>query len=207
MPESRDYLLASITGFLTGLLVVSILFFFIRIPFDYRYLGIIVVFPLLVLLGIWFSGVLARTVKPFFLQFGKFAAVGFLSAAIDFFVLNLMSYVTGITAGLIIGWINAPGFLLGTLNAYLFNKLWVFGHEGGIFNRLPIFFAVTLIGLFLNSVTVILLTTYVHLPEYVPAIVSLNLAKIVATVVAMVWNFNGYKFLAFAEKSEKNPQM
>ena len=201
MLKREDYLLGTFSGLLTGLFIISILLFFFKFSFRFEWLLIIIGFPLLMLVGLGFSEFLARFVKPFFRQFGKFAAVGFLSASIDFFILNLMSYLTGITAGIVVGSINVPGFIIATFNGYLWNKLWVFRHEGEFLNRLSKYFLVTTIGLFLNSLIVIVLTTYIDLLPYSPDLLNLNAAKVIATIVSLLWNFNGYKFFAFFKAS------
>ena len=134
---------------------------------------------------------------PFFVQFGKFAVVGFLGAAIDFSVLNAVSYATGITAGLTLGWINAPGFLLAVTNNYFWNKLWVFSTNHGIFHELPKFFGVTVAGLLINSGTIIILTNFSFGFDNQ---IWLNISKVITNAIAMVWNFIGYKFVVFSAR-------
>ena len=109
MITKKDYLIGAGAGFLTGALFLVILWF-LAVSFPYQAIFALVFIPALWAFGVWLGGFLARRI-PFFAQFGKYSAAGFLSAAIDFAVLNYVSYLTGITAGIVIGWVNVPGFL------------------------------------------------------------------------------------------------
>ena len=130
-----------------------------------------------------------------------------MSAAIDFAVLNYVSYLTGITAGIVIGWVNVPGFLFAVINGYFWNKLWVFKlttsdvdsnlstSDVNIFADFPKFFAVTIGGLIINSVLIIVLTSYISLP--IKPTLWLNIAKFLANAAVLLWNFTGFKFIVF----------
>ena len=154
--------------------------------------------------GVWLGGFLSqwpalpdgsRGRFPFFNQFGKFAVVGFLGAAIDFSILNWVSVFTGITAGITLGWINVPGFLAAVTNNYLWNKLWVFKKgDTGLFADFPKFLGVTLVGLAVNSGIIIALTS---IPVAYNSQIWLNISKVAANALALTWNFIGYKFFAF----------
>lgn len=236
MITKKDYLIAAANGFLTGVFGLVVLFF-LEINFLFKIPLVIFGVPVLWVLGVWLGGFLGKRIAPFFTQFGKFAAVGFSSASMDFAILNFMSYATGITAGVIVGWVNIPGFLVAVLNGYLWNRLWVFSVEKrlnfvdensrrgwsssrtprnssvfvrradsrvkefsdtkfGLFHDFPKFFGVTVIGLLINSGIIILLTTYFSAPALDEKI-WLNIAKVIANAVALMWNFIGYKFIAF----------
>jgi len=197
----KDYLIGALAGIFTGILTLRI-FYFLEIYFKFQELFFILAIPFLWALGVWFGGFLSRWI-PFFAQFGKFAVIGFLGAAIDFSLLNTISYATGITVGLTVGWINIPGFLVAVTNNYFWNKLWVFSAESGfafggkiqsIWDNFPKFFGVTLIGLLINSGTIIILTNFsLGFDDKI----WLNISKIFANALAMIWNFIGYKFIAF----------
>ena len=214
MITKRDYFIAALNGVVTAVFAIAI-FFFLDLDFPVQIPAI----PTLWILGVWLGGFLGKRLAPFFTQFGKFAAVGFSSAAIDFAILNFMSYATGATAGVTVGWINIPGFLVAVVNGYLWNKLWVFGMpsslksdfetpkksdffpdgispRGGLFSDFPKFFGVTLVGLLINSIIIVLLTTYFPAPAFSEKI-WMNIAKVIANSLAMMWNFIGYKFFAF----------
>lgn len=201
--SKKDYYIAAIVGALTGIFAIPT-FFHLGLRNPFIFLFSIVVISVLWPFGVWLGGFLSRWL-PFMAQVGKFVAVGFLNTAIDFGVLNLLSFLSGVTAGFVIGGVNIPGFIVAVSNSYLWNKLWVFKSESreglpaqaGLFHDFPIFFAVSGIGLLLNSGMVILITTFVSPPFAVGAEAWLNIAKVAATVVSLIWNFLGFKFLVF----------
>jgi len=200
MTTKKDYLIGAVAGFLTGALGLVILRF-INIVFPYQNLVALVFIPILWAVGVWLGNFLGAHVKPFFSQFGRYAAAGFLSTAIDFTVLNFTSYITGVTAGIVVGWVNAPGFLIAVINGYLWNKLWVFKDydENNLFQDFPKFFAVGIGGLVINSVLIIILTTYapVSIISAVGPSKWLNVAKFIANIAVLIWNFIGFKFFVF----------
>jgi len=195
-----DYLIAALIGFLTGIFAIPTV-----LNLGVRNKLILLLLPWVLaplwIFGVWLGRFLSRWVS-FMLQFGKYAAVGFLNTAIDFGILNILSMVTGVTKGFIIGGVNIPGFLVASFNSYLWNKFWVFKKvdERGVFHDFLPFFLVTLIGILVNGVIVILLTTYVSPLFGFDAKAWLNLSKVFATAVTFVWNFTGYKFLVFRSR-------
>lgn len=197
----KDYWIGALAGLLTGVLTLR-LFDFLELGFRYKELVLLLGIPVLWVFGVAFGGFLGRFL-PFFSQFGKFAAVGFLGAAIDFSILNLVSHQTGINAGLFVGWINIPGFLVAVINNYFWNKLWVFKNQtefgsvrepNSVWVSFPKFFGVTLLGLAINSGTIIILTSF---STNLDGQIWLNISKVAANALAMFWNFIGYKFIAF----------
>lgn len=194
----KDLLIAAVAGFLLGLLLLSIAFN-LRLYFLYRTPLLVFGVPIIIVVGIGISKIIGRYI-PFFNQLGKFVAVGVLNTALDFSILNFISRVTGITAGVVVGWVNIPGFMVSVVNGYLWSRLWVFprqDQERNLFIDFPKFIAVTGIGLLLNSGIIILVTTYLPAPENIRSEVWLNIAKVIATAFTLVWNFMGYKFFVF----------
>lgn len=205
MVQRKDYLIGAIVGVFTGVLALFI-FSFLKISFKFQMPFFLLGFPVLWAVGVWLGGFLGKWPTtpegvgkfPFFNQFGKFVAVGFLNTSIDFSILNLISSVTGITAGLVVGWVNVPGFLVATLNGYLWNKLWVFSARGKVFSDFPKFLAVTTTGLFINSFLIVVFTTFLNFG--ISSNIWLNISKVAATSLTLVWNFTGYKYIAFSAK-------
>jgi putative flippase GtrA len=197
MINKQDYLIAALVGFLVGVFAIPTV-----INLGIRSKAILLVLPLLVpplwVFGVWLGGFLGRWL-PFMAQLGKFAAVGFLNAAIDFGTLNLLSAATNITKGLVIGGVNIPGFALAVMNSYFWNKFWVFKDrdDKGVFGDFPTFLAVTVVGLIINSGAVVVITTYISPFFGINDSAWLNFAKAVAAVVSLGWNFIGYKFFVF----------
>jgi putative flippase GtrA len=202
MITKQDYYIAALIGVYTSFLTFFILLF-LQIPLHKGLLFLLTIIPILWIAGLWL-GKYIGTYIPFFVQFGKYVASGILSSALDLTVLNAASAITGVTAGIIVGWINIPGFIVGVTNAYVFNKYWVFRKNIDMkftdiltLDRLPRFLSITTVGLVLNSSIVVLLTTLIDTPSTFTSTQWLTLAKIIATSLQVFWNFLGYKFIVF----------
>lgn len=218
MITRTDYLVAALVGFLAGVFAIPT---FVNLGLrDHTVLVVLpLVAPVVLAMGVWVGKLLSRWV-PVIAQFAKFAAVGFLNTAIDFGVLNVLSAITGITSGFILGGVNIPGFILAVTNGYFWNKFWVFSanrvspkalavaqggsasggkdrEKGGVLHDFPKFFAVSVIAALLNSGIVVVLTTYTPAQFGIESNVWLNISKAVASAAALLWNFVGYKFFVF----------
>ena len=195
MIAKQDYAIGALVGFLVGVFAIPTL-----LNLEFRDRTILLLLPLAVpfifVFGIWVGKILSRWLAVL-AQVAKFSAVGLLNTAIDFGVLNLLSMATGVTAGLVVGGVNIPGFVLALINSYLWNKYWVFQHrDGGVTGDFPKFFAVAVVGLLMNSIVVVTLTLVPPILA-VDSQVWLNIAKVVASLTSLAWNFFGYKFLVF----------
>lgn len=145
-----------------------------------------------------------------------FAVVGVINTAIDFAVLNLLSHFTGIKKGQGVIPLNYISFSCAVIASYFLNKHWTFKDQGGSdkTKQFTFFLIVSVIGASINSLTVYLITTFVPVPTgiinsvltAVPSIATkfsdlsvlwLNIAKLCATVVSLIWNFVGYKLFVF----------
>ncbi len=198
----KDIFIGGVVGALSGILLIIL--FPSGIVFGVFTINSVFIFIISIVLiasGILVSRLLGR-VWPFFNQIGKFAASGILSTLIDFTVLNITSAITGIASGSTVGLINVPGFLIASINGYLWNKLWVFEarDDFAFFSDYPKFFAVTFMGLVINSAIVITTTTYINIPASFSAKAWLNVSKAAATAVSLVWNFLGYRLIVFKSK-------
>ncbi|MDP3779104.1 MAG: GtrA family protein [bacterium] len=194
-----DYALAGLIGFFAGIFAIPVVYNVVsKDPFVLLALPWVLAIGAVV--GMLTFGFIGKKV-PFFIQFAKFGVVGVLNTLIDFGTLNIISIITGVTGGLIIGGVNVPGVALALTNAYFWNKFWVFNHRDnkGALNDVPKFLLVSGIGIVVNSGVVILITSYPV--TFVDSKTLLNIAKLGATVFSLVWNFLGYKFIVF--KSEE----
>ncbi len=74
---------------------------------------------------------------PIILQFMKFAAIGFLTAALDFLILNFLSKLFGINSGIHLGLINIISFIAAVIHNYLWQRHWTFavGQDVGLFRN------------------------------------------------------------------------
>ena len=135
-------------------------------------------------------------------QFSKFVVIGFMNTAIDFGVLNLLMWQTGIYKGQWIILLNAIAFAVAVINSYIWNKHWTFrakeaDEPGEVAKEFSQFIMVTLVGLAINSSIVYGVTTFI--PPFFGLSPELwaNLAKAAATGFSLIWNFIGYKFIVF----------
>lgn len=134
-------------------------------------------------------------------QFVKFGIIGGMNTAIDFSILNLLMWWTGIYSGGQIILLNIISFAVAVINSYFWNKYWTFKDkdEAGVV-EFSQFIAVTLIGLAINSSVIYIITTFVDPMFGLNEKLWANLAKVVATGLSLIWNFTGYKFIVFKKK-------
>ena len=207
MTNKTDYAIGGLIGFFAGMFVIPVLINLGQSNPALKNYPVLMAAPwigaIAIVFGVWLGKFLARFL-PFFAQLGKFGAVGILNTSIDFGVLNLFSLVTGAVAGIQIGGFNIPGQTLAITNSYLWNRYWVFRQSGQDRREqnLAKFLAVTIIGLILNSVLVVIATTYMTPPFGLSGATWLIAAKVFITLFTLVWNFTGYKFFVFVGKSD-----
>ncbi len=136
----------------------------------------------------------------FIAQFSRFIVVGLINTAIDFGVLNLLIFITGIEMGIGVAVLNSIAFTAAVVNSYFMNKYWTFGVKGETVKTTEAskFLIVSLIGLGINSGIVYGVANFVTPPfSKIGPVSWINLAKVVATGMSLIWNFIGYKFLVF----------
>ncbi len=209
--RKKDFLMVGLAGFFTALFLFPTFKNVKILQFGYIVAGLLIGLPILWMLALIVGRFLSRWFSWIY-QFVKYCIVGFLNTAIDFGVLNLLSLYTGLTSGFIIGGVNVPGFIIAATNSYFWNKFWVFSKERkeGLpaqtrekvdYSDIFTFIIVIVSGAIINSSVVILISTYIHpLFGFSPAR-WLNIAKVLATAIALAWNFLGFKFLVFKSKN------
>lgn len=202
-----DYVLALISGFFTGLfLLPTFAALEVTLPFGIPNTSVLVIIPILWMAGIWLGRALARVV-PVMEQFAKYVAAGFLSAAIDFGVFNILLAWFGVHEGVLFAVSKGMSFIGGNMNAYLWNRLWVFraqsqANKDTIAEEYSRFLVVSIIGLGINvGVASIIVNKLNPLFGVTPAVWA-NIAAVVAAAVSIIWNFAGYKLIVF-RKTER----
>jgi putative flippase GtrA len=124
-------------------------------------------------------------------QVVRFGMVGVLNTLVDFGAFNLLVFVFGVPV------LVAYPFSVtaGIVNSFLWNKHWTFSAARSATWRREavVFLGVSVSGLLINWAGF----TVLHLLMGSSAALVLNLEKLAASVVSMVWNFVGYRFLAF----------
>lgn len=125
--------------------------------------------------------------KAFLTKFLKFCVVGFSGTAIDFGLTWLCKEIFKIPKFLA----NAIGFVVAATSNYILNRIWTWGstnEQVGV--EYVKFFAVSLIGLGLNTLILYIFNEKLKLNFY--------LSKVFATGVVMLWNFFANNFFTFA---------
>ena len=152
--------------------------------------------PILWIIGVNFGYFLGKWLR-FFNQFGKFAAIGFTNAAVDFGVLNLLIANTDISSG---GWYSvfkAISFISAIIPSYFWNKYWAFeAKEGGGFEFAK-FISVAVVSIFINTGIASLVVNYVNPLGGLSIQVWANVGAVVGSAIALVFSFVGFKVAVF----------
>ena len=200
--RKRDIFLASVCGFFAGFFLILI----IKNPLIDEFSALVgfgnliwllpFIFSFIFLLGVVIAKIIFRSVE-FLFQFVKFAETGVLNTFIDMGIYNALIWVTGITSGALMIPINIFSFSCATGNSYFWNKFWTFkkGDKAKTKEFLE-FFAVTMVGMAINTFIVFLGTTFLPSMGLSDGAWA-NLVKVGATMISMIWNFVGYKFIVF----------
>lgn len=124
-------------------------------------------------------------------QIVRFAVVGAMNTIVDFAILNLLYHV--------IGWpllvSNTISVSVAIVNSFLWNRYWTFSarRSGGWHQQALAFLLVSLTGLLINDAGIwVLNTTWGG-----TSVLDINLQKAGASIISLVWNFVGYRLLAF----------
>lgn len=203
MKNKKDIFLALIIGEICGLLM-----FFIAknlatensaiasiIPIT-NYLPLI--FPLICALGIFIVGLLSNAI-PSLYQIAKFVLVGGTNFLIDMGILNILIFISGVYEGTTQSLFKATSFTLAVVNSYFWNKFWVFKRvrtetAGKEFLQ---FVAVSVVGFLINVGIDKILVDVTGPMGNIPEKTWAQLAAMISAIIALFWNFAGYKFIVF----------
>ncbi len=201
MKRYNDYGIAALIGFCLGWLAL----------FPEAHMGFhptlalaavsVVGFTLVVPLGLLWCGILGRRhcAIP---EFGKFTVVGAMNTAIDFGVLNLFMFFSGITSGPFFILAKTIAYGLANLNGYILHKRWTFeGAHPTVQKQYPLFLAFSLIGAAINVGLTALLVELVVPPFAMSAQLWANIASLVGAAGLLAWNFVTYRTYVFPHKS------
>lgn len=124
-------------------------------------------------------------VEDLVLKFVKFSLVGFSGLLIDFGVTWLIKEQLKGNKYLA----NSLGFSFAVINNYLWNKYWTFQDANpAMLEQFGKFLAISIIGLLINNLVIYILNR--HMNFY--------LAKLIAIIVVVIWNFIMNYTYAFA---------
>lgn len=201
--KKSDVLASLIIGLMVAILfIIAVMIKGYQEKFPFWW-SLIFIVPILCLIGLYLAFLVSKKIKIVF-QFTKFVLVGGLNTLIDFGMLNLLMWSTDIYKGSLIIGLNAVSFLTAVTNSYLWNKFWTFKEDReaqvkkeSVGKEFSQFVVVSLIGISLNTAIVYLITTFVNPIFGLSPVLWANLAKVIATLISLIWNFLGYKFIVF----------
>ncbi|MDR1196801.1 MAG: GtrA family protein [Candidatus Nomurabacteria bacterium] len=127
----------------------------------------------------------------------KFGLVGLANTALDFSILNVLSLFFGLPAIAA----NTISTGISMIFSFFVNKKWVFNSKGKNYAReIVLFFVFTAIGMWIinNGIVQLLVST---LPPEISEFWRINIAKIIATLASMIWNYVTYKRFVFKNNS------
>lgn len=199
LQKYKDVFWAGFAGLLIGLLAVPVLI-------NLGYVGLLGSSPLalhgfvagmaiLTAAGMLVTLSLSKYL-PILLQLAKFVVVGVLNTLVDLGVLNLLIFVTGTALGISYVVFKSISFVAAVSNSYVWNKFWTFksGHKDT--KEIVQFFAVSVIGFFINVGIASAIVYFVPRDGFSNQLMA-NVGALTGTVAGLIWNFLGYKFVVF----------
>ncbi len=187
------------------------------LPVSWAWLTLIV--PVLWILGVMLGYFLGKWFG-FFNQFGKFAAIGFTNAAVDFAVLNVLIANTDISSGGRYVVFKAISFLCAIIPSYFWNKYWAFrpateiakgvepqgqwGDQRSAQNNIGTgtfefakFMTIAVVSIFVNTGVASLVVNYVNPLGGLTTEVWANVGAVVGSAFALIFSFVGFRVAVF----------
>ncbi len=197
--SKKDFVSSLITGLTTGIIAWRIAAY-LKIPTlgGLAFGWLIIVAPLLWILGVNLGYWLGRRFD-FFNQFGKFAAIGFSNAAVDFGALNLLIAYSGVAAGLWFSVFKGISFFFGISHSYFWNRYWVFEAAGGepVIREFSKFFLVGVLAAAFNVTAASIVVNGIRPAFSLSPEIWANVGAVVGSAVALIFSFLGFKMAVF----------
>ncbi len=196
-----DDVFAIITGLTTGFIGWLILAYLgIARVAGIPAVALVFVIPCLWVAGVRLGYLLGRWL-PFFNQFGKFTAVGFANAAVDFGVLYAFIAYSDIAQGFYYTIFKTVSFFVALLHSYFWNSTWTFanGDETRWNGREFLTFAyVAFMALLVNVGVASLVVNYIEGSYFgfTPRAWA-GIGAVVGSASALIFSFLGFKFVVF----------
>jgi len=203
--RKSDILNGVILGFITAIFVFAILQNFENVlpiprPIDQSKWLILIIIPSLITGWTLFTFYLGRK-WPVLFQFGKFVTIGLSNTAIDFGLLNLLMFASGVERGVLFSLFKAISFLFAVVNSYLWNKYWTFDDpdRSEWAKQFVRFFAISGVAFLINVGVASLIVNVIGPLGNIPPILWANFGALVSLIITILWTFFGYKFFVFKE--------
>jgi putative flippase GtrA len=203
----KDYYLSFLAGLFIGLLFLPVLYAAKPELYAKFSLFIIPFFIIAVPFGLAIAHLVSKRIAVVW-QIGKFGVTGVLNVLVDMGVLSIMTFAfrtyfsidskTAVFGALsflsFYSIFKSISFVIANINSYLWNKHWTFSQEGGKKTEFIQFFVVSIVGFVINVLVASLVFKSV-------AGFSADQAGLIGaamgSIVGLVWNFLGYKFIVF----------
>jgi putative flippase GtrA len=196
--DRTDVRASLITGLTTGVIAWQLAEFLLPpLPFGFDAILLVPLVPVLWLGGVQLGYTLSRGVS-FFLRFGRFAAIGFTNAAVDFGVLFLLIGLTGYAQGLAYALFKTVSFMVASAHSYVWNKYWAFdaGTSHGGAGEATKFFAVALVSVVVNVIVATAIVAVGPLGD-LTAPQWAGIGAVFGSASALIFSFIGYKLFVF----------
>ncbi|MDP2647955.1 MAG: GtrA family protein [Candidatus Yanofskybacteria bacterium] len=194
---SRDLLSSLITGLTTGIIAWRILEYLDVYQFGFSSAWLVLITPLLWIVGVNLGYYLGRHID-FFTRFGRFAAIGFTNAAVDFGALYGFIAIFGEARGLTFSLYKAVAFGIAVIHSYFWNKYWTFdaGQSPTSSKQFVSFVAVALVSLLVNVGIATLVYESAVATGSDPKIWA-GISAVAGSAAALVFSYLGFKILVF----------
>ena len=197
----KDLFYSILTGFYTGLIAWRVIVFLEQpslMGISLAWLMIIV--PIFWILGVSLGYFLGRWIA-FFNQFGRFAAIGFTNAAVDFGILNLLISFSGVASGFLYAIFKTISFLISVTHSYYWNRRWVFESQNQekskeFFEFISVYIVAAVINVGTASVVVNFVDPVFNMSQNTWA----NVGAVAGSAVALVFSFVGVRLMVFKKK-------
>ncbi len=187
------------TGFYTGFIAWRI-FVFLEVPLfgGVSFAWLMALVPALWILGVNLGYFLGRWFN-FFNQFGKFAAIGFTNAAVDFGILNLLIFYFSVAAGVWFSVFKGVSFIISAFHSYFWNKYWTFeaGQSGVTGQEFFKFFIISVIATLVNVIAASIVVNLVGPQFGLSGQVWANIGAVAGSATALVFSFLGFRMFVF----------
>ncbi len=141
---------------------------------------------------------LGRMGKSAWRQYGQFLTVGFLNAAVDLGVLNVLYWLFPTNDPSYLTMENSLAVALAILNSYLWNTRWTFREQAdGSARQLLLFLGQSLLNIAINDIALIATAGQLHQIHIEPRWLKLNLSKGAAMAFASSSSFLIMRLIVF----------
>lgn len=165
-------------------------------------IGILIALPILEVIGYWIARHLFGNIKILG-QLARFGMVGIMNFLVDTGILTLLSLFTGIVAGAWIIPLNVISTSIAVANSYIWNRSWTFRDSAPVsLSAFITFVVVTIGGILINSLIVYGVIEYLPVTDSLTGARRITIAKMLATIVSLLWNFFGYRLIVFKKQHE-----